>query len=307
MGGGRWNASQWNNYASQNVTSKSAVSGSRGIYTSTNLVDALNPIGANRESRDSNDNPLSNPIIVAVDVTGSMSHVLDAMARKGLPTLATEIYNRKPVSDPHIMFMGVGDAICDQAPLQVTQFEADIRIAEQLTKLWFEEGGGGNGEEGYALAWYFAANHTQIDSMEKRGKKGYLFTVGNDGPTTRLTKAQAERFFGDTLEEDISGEELLNMVSRKYEVFHLHLDDGRTSASDTIMKQWKDLLGERAIRLTDHTKMGEVIVSLLQVLAGANKQTVVDSWDGSTGLVVSQAIKDLTSISGDGSTGLVQF
>ena len=38
-----------------------------------------------------------------------------------------------PVADPHMMIMGVGDAWCDRAPLQVTQFEPDIRIAEQLT------------------------------------------------------------------------------------------------------------------------------------------------------------------------------
>ena len=54
-----------------------------------------------RESCDSTDNPSSTPVIVGLDVTGSMSSVLDAMARKGLGTLAEEIYNRKPISDPH--------------------------------------------------------------------------------------------------------------------------------------------------------------------------------------------------------------
>ena len=70
------------------------------------------------------------------DVTGSMGMIADALARKGLGTMVEEILARKPVSDPHIMCMGIGDVLYDRAPLQVTQFEADIRIAEQLEKLW---------------------------------------------------------------------------------------------------------------------------------------------------------------------------
>lgn len=62
-------------------------------------------------------------------------------------------------------------------------FEADIRIARQLEKLWLEKGGGGNCCESYTLPWYFAALHTAIDWFEKRGQKGYLFTVGDELPT----------------------------------------------------------------------------------------------------------------------------
>ena len=80
--------------------------------------------------------------------------------------MVEEILARKPVSDPHILCMGIGDVLCDQAPLQVTQFEADIRIAEQLEKLWLEKGGGGNSCESYNLPWYFAAMHTAIDCFE---------------------------------------------------------------------------------------------------------------------------------------------
>jgi hypothetical protein len=306
MGGGRWNPSQWDTYSSAHVTSKSATSGAGGIFTSTKLADALNPKGVHRESVDSPDNPNSTPVAIFIDVTGSMARLLDAMARKGLPTLATEILDRKPVTDPHLMFGGIGDAFFDRAPLQVTQFEADIRIAEQLTDLWLEEGGGGNKEEGYILAWYMLAKHTSIDSMKKRGKKGIVFTIGDDGPTSHITPDQAKTIFGDSLEANLTAAELLTMVSREWEVFHLCVEDGNSS-SPTITHQWKELLGERAISLTDHRKMGEVIVSLLQVLGGADKKTVVDSWDGSTGLVVSQAIKNLSVTGTDGQTGLVKF
>lgn len=305
MGSGRWDPQQWASYSRTHIHNKQATTGANGIYRSTSLKDSLNPRNVIRESCDSADNPNSTPIIVGLDVTGSMGRVLDAMARKGLPTLAEEIYNRKPVSDPHIMFMGIGDAFCDRAPLQVTQFEADIRIAEQLTDLWLEEGGGGNGSEGYALAWYFTAHHTKCDAINKRGKKGYLFTVGDDGPTPYISKQQVKEIFGDDVPEDIDAKALLQVVSRDWEVFHLTVEEGG-SASTYVMNQWKELLGERAITLADHTKMGEVIVSLLQVLAGVDKNTVANSWDGSTAIIVRQAISDLTTPNG-GSSGLVKF
>ena len=141
MGSGRWSDSDWksytkvNNYASKSIDE---------IFTKRSISDDLNPFGKIRESRDSADNPKSTAIVVGLDVTGSMGVVLDAMARKGLNTLVNEIYNRKPVCDPHVMCLGIGDVECDRAPIQATQFEADIRIAEQLEKMFLERGGGGN-------------------------------------------------------------------------------------------------------------------------------------------------------------------
>jgi hypothetical protein len=233
-----------------------------------------------------------------------MNRVLASVIQDGLPIFAEEVYSRKPVTDPHLMFMGIGDPLCDNSPLQVTQFEADIRIGDQLQKMWLENGGGGNHEEGYALAWYFAAFHTSIDSLEKREKKGFLFTIGDDGPTTKVSKEQIKKLFGDTVEKDYTSAELLAIVSRKYEVFHLMLTGG--SHTPAVVSSWRALLGERAIVLTNHSKIGEVIVSLLQVLSGVEKEEVVASWDGTTSVVVNQAIKNISSTI-DASSSLVTF
>jgi hypothetical protein len=297
MGSGRWSDSDWTSYSSTHIHSKATVD---GIYTSRKMNNDLNPKGVTlRESCDSVDNPNSTALIVALDVTGSMDSVLDAMARDGLKTLATEIYNRKPISDPHIMFMGVGDVYCDSAPLQITQFEADIRIAEQLTKIYLERGGGGNDHESYIFPWYFAAMNTKIDCFEKRGKKGFLFTIGDEYPTPYLTADEIEKVLGERPQfNKITAEELLTMVSRQYEVFHLIVEEGSFCRrnKDRVVKEWVNLLGQRAIKLSDHTKMGEVIISTLQVLAGEDVDKVASSWDGSTGLVVKNAIKNLTGI-----------
>ena len=100
-----------------------------------------------RESCDSEANPASHAIILGLDVTGSMGFIAEKIAKEGLGTLIEGIIEKQPVSDPHIMVMALGDIRFDQAPLQVSQCEADIRIADQLTDLWLESGGGGNDTE----------------------------------------------------------------------------------------------------------------------------------------------------------------
>jgi hypothetical protein len=222
---------------------------------------------------------------------------LDATIR-GLGTLVTEIYNRKPITDPHMCFMGVGDFECDRSPLQVTQFEADIKIAEQLAKLYLEQGGGGNTYESYAAAWYFAATRTAIDCFTKRGKKGYLFTIGDECPTPYLYARDIKRFLGDDIQGDKIGvNELLTMASRQYEVFHIMIEEGNymRSHTDQVIKAWTDLLGQRAIRLSDVTKLPETIVSTIQVNEGTDFKTVVRSWDGSTAVVIENAVKNMVT------------
>lgn len=297
MGSGRWSPSDWTAYASVN---KFASKTTAEIYSKGEMDASLDPKGIKlRESRDSADNPASTPLIIGLDVTGSMGSVLDVMARKGLNTLATEVYNRKPISDPHILCMGIGDVQAgDKAPLQVTQFEADIRLAEQLQKIYLEGGGGGNNFESYALAWYFAAKHTASDSFEKRGKKGYIFTIGDEEPTPSLRKEDLKRVFGDDedVQSDIKLHDLLTMASQQWEVFHVIVEEGSHARShrDQVFGAWGDVLGQRVIHLADHKKVAEVIVSTLQICEGHSHEDVASSWDGTTSVTVSKATKGLT-------------
>lgn len=301
MGSGSWSDKDWKTYA---TTSGMASKSTAEIYSSK-LHEDLDPKKITfRESRDSGDNPTSNAVIIGLDVTGSMGRVLDVMARKGLPTLMKEIYDRKPVASPQVCCLAIGDAECDQAPLQVTQFESDIRIATDLEKLWLEQGGGGNQYEGYALAWYFAALHTKIDCFEKRGKKGYLFTIGDEEPTPHLLKKNLVDIFGPGAQADLQMADLLTMASRQWEIFHLIVDEGSNGGSPAVDRKWKEVLGQRALHLADHTKLAEVIVSTIQVAEGSDHATVADSWDGTTSVVVAKAIKGV-AVGTNSSSGVV--
>lgn len=293
MGSGSFSSKDWKAYATNNNYDTKST---KEIFSSTKLDSALDPKGVIRESRDNDDKEPSNAIIVALDVTGSMGILADTIARQGLNTMCTEIYGRKPVTDPQIMCMGIGDVEIDSAPIQATQFEADIRIATQLEKIFIEGGGGGNSYESYAGAWYFAARHTKTDCFEKRGKKGYLFTVGDEKPTPRLFKKDLQRVFGDGIQEDINMEALLTEVSREWEVFHIVVEEGSYCKQypNETRQAWRDLLGQRAIMLSDHKKLAEVIVSTIQICEGTDNAKVVDSWDGHTKSVVAHATSSLT-------------
>ena len=63
--------------------------------------------------------------------------------------------------------MGIGDLAYDYAPIQASQFESDIRIAEQLDKIYFEGGGGGNNFESYTAAWYFGVHNCKLDCWNR--------------------------------------------------------------------------------------------------------------------------------------------
>ena len=302
MGTARWNHDDWNDYAAA-----ASCKNTDAVFAARSMAEDLNPFGVvARESRDSDLNPESTAIIVGLDVTGSMGMIADALARKGLGTLVEEILARRPVPDPHILCMGVGDVLYDQAPLQVTQFEADIRIARQLEQLWLEKGGGGNACESYNLPWYFAVLHTRIDCFEKRGRKGYLFTVGDEEPPPGLSAKAIARVMGDRVQRNFSSTELLTMVSCRYHVFHVIVEEGSHARHDPqgVRSSWNELLGQRVVGLADHTKLAEVIVSAVEINEGRDRDAVADSWSRETASVVQRAMRTLEPIGRPGARGV---
>ena len=314
MGGGCFSVSDWDAYRSRNVRSDSATTGGVGsVYSATRMKSEYDPKNIDyRESRDSDEHPKSTPIIVACDVTGSMNPVLRSVI-DNLGTLNEELLRREPVTDPQVAFMAIGDVDYDTAPLQVTQFESDIRQADALRGLWLEHGGGSNSHESYILPWYFAVEKIKADAIEKRGKKGFLFTMGDECCPKKLTKEQILKVFGAQSQDDYTKEELLTAVSRDWEVFHLIIEEGNFYSNryhiDDTRKQrcensW-EFMGQNVIHVSDHSKLAEIIVSTMQVVAGEDKDSVAGSWDGSTAMVVQHALQNLTNV--NTSTGVVEF
>ncbi len=226
MGWGTWLNSAYADYSKSvgrtvtNINGINYVDGdysAQELYRSRSLSPVLDPKNVVRECCDSEEHPNTIPVILALDVTGSMGNTAVEVAKK-LNEIMTNLYEE--VHDVQFMIMGIGDLYCDNAPIQASQFESDIRIAEQLDKIYFEGGGGGNGYESYTAAWYFGLYHTKLDCW-KRGKKGIIITMGDEPLNPYLPHRDLTIATGDTLEADVDTGNLYNEVIEKFDVYHL--------------------------------------------------------------------------------------
>ncbi len=296
MGYSRSTSTDWSSYAAKTTTRKR-----EEIFTATSTADEMSGLDVGvREARDSDLNPNSTAIYIACDVTGSMGYLAEELVKNGLATLFKEIYDRKPVTDPQVMVGAIGDATqWDRSPFQVGQFEADLTAAEWLEKVHIEGAGGGNQFESYDLPVYFAAFHTSIDCFEKRGEKGFLFTIGDEPPPPSTEIECVKKTIasdGDGLQADMSFKDVIEAASKQYHYFHIIIGEGSYARQrpDRVKDNWQELLGQNAIWLEDHTKLGETIISILQVTKGEDAEEVAASWSGDTAMVVRNAIKDLS-------------
>lgn len=299
MGHGSYQSRDWDRLrSSRNINSQSTV---QDLYQSRSMKDHLNPHGVKyRESCDSMDNPASTAIIFGLDVTGSMGYLSEEIAKGALNRTMLEIYDKTPVTNPHIMFQAIGDSKSDSAPLQITQFEADIRIAEQLLDVYFEGRGGGNGGESYLLSWYFAARHTKIDCYDKRHEKGFLFTIGDERCHETLDKEEILRVFGDTPAEQCTAKGLFAEASEKYEIFHIVMKAGSYNYQKSG-ESWRSLIGNRAVELDpeDLDVLPELFVSLMQYARSGDAKTITSQWKGKAADVIKRILDDMGPLSGE--------
>lgn len=270
MGYGRWTKDDFKSYSAsmgRSVDKDGKLSGSYGnrdVFKSTALDPLLDPFNVTRECCDSADHPSTFPVILALDVTGSMGQAAVEVAKQ-LNVIMTDLYDQNP--DVQFMIMGIGDFAYDKCPLQVSQFEADIRIAEQLDKLYFEFGGGGNYFESYTAAWYFALHHTRLDAW-KRGKKGIIITMGDErlnpyiparGGSVSLTGVT-----GDNVQGDIETDDLFADVAEKYHIYHLNVDHRKGFDGDGIRRSWLSILDEEHFRTVTVNGIAQAIVEIVK-------------------------------------------
>ncbi|NUP38315.1 MAG: hypothetical protein HOY76_15180 [Streptomyces sp.] len=221
--------------------------------------ESLDPHGlATRESRDSDEHPNSLAIAVLFDVTGSMGGVPRTLQTK-LPELFGLLLRKGYTQDPQILFGAVGDATCDRVPLQIGQFESDNRMDADLGNILLEGGGGGQLTESYELALYAMARHTSLDCHEKRGRRGYLFLIGDEMPYGRVKAREVKAVLGETVPQDIPVQDVLAELRRKFHVFYI-LPAGASHAGNTaVLTVWRNLLGQNVIELDDLDAVCETI------------------------------------------------
>lgn len=292
------------------------------------VAGAKSPFVGNvmRESRDSDGHPDSLAIGVIFDITGSMGQIPIVLQTK-LAGLMQLLIAKGYAPHPQILFGAIGDASPpspNTVPLQIGQFESDITMDDNLTNIFLEGMGGSQHHETYELAHYFFARHTSTDCFEKRGHKGYFFTIGDEAFYPTVKRAFVKQYIGDdNLEGDLTTESVVQELEEKYHVFHIHAQQGSYRNDPKVLDPWKALLGERLLLLEDANDVAETIALTIGinegttdidagerdlVAVGASASTVRSVKDAlipfaaKTGML-KNAVVNLPSLSGKGSTG----
>lgn len=254
MGGGAWTTAASVNYVASNATFKSLGAttldsltnfSASQVYTARKIDPLLDPKNVVRECCDSEEHPNTFPVIIGLDVTGSMGKATVACAAK-LNDIMENLYGK--VSDIEFMMMGIGDLAYDDAPIQVTQFESDVRILDQTTKIYFEAGGGGNKYESYTAAWYFGLYHTKLDCWN-RGKRGLIITMGDEPLNPYLPGTTLAEVTGDSV-QDVDTVKLYDEVIKKFDVYHIAITDQESCFAlykEEIKNTWGKVLGQHLL------------------------------------------------------------
>jgi len=247
--------------------------------TTAKVHDSLSPKGVKiRESRDSDVHPVTVPIAVILDTTGSMGTVPGIIQGKLNSLMGCflddKASGKKYLGEgyPAILIGAVDDYEAQrhykhEGTLQVSQWESGIEVDNNLTNLWITQNGGGTYEESYDLGLYFMARHTAHDNWDKRRRKGYVFMIGDEHAyAAGVSKAQVKDIIGDTLQANISLKEIIAEVQERYHLFFIIPNLSSHYHDTSLERYWVNLLGQQnVIKLEDPGKICECIVSAVAI------------------------------------------
>lgn len=289
MGSGSFTTTSFKAYSTsrgRTVDAKGMVTSDslQDFYTQTKIHKDLKPYKVVRECCDSEEHPNTIPVIIGLDVTGSMGRACVKTAQS-LNTIITSLYDK--FKDIEFMIMGIGDLAYDSAPIQASQFESDVRIAEHLDKVYMEHGGGGNGFESYTAAWYFGLHHTKLDCW-KRGKKGIIITMGDEPLNPYLPKYPLEKITGDNLEADVETKDLYELTKEKFDIYHIAIDDFDDCYQiykSRVDKTFKDVLKENYKISTLDELPSTIIKCIENSVNGYSTEETIDTTDSNSNYI----------------------
>ena len=179
-----------------------------------------------------------NPVIVAIDVTGSMaSWPFEIFDR--LPLLFNTLAQYRP--DVEICFAAIGDAAVDRWPLQVTSFASGYDL-EQLLGSLYGEGAGGDAPESYGLFAHWVNTHVEIPNPEE---PPFLIVFGDITMHPKIAKGQIEHYLGDKTQSDVDSLEAWQTVTQKWNTWFLRRPGGKRG--DKIDEQWGQAIGAQKV------------------------------------------------------------
>lgn len=213
-----------------------------------------------------------------LDTTGSMGNNVE-IAMEVLPDtyklLATGPYPVLGRYDVQMITSIFGD-VCDDYVLCRSQAEVDERIAEQMTYMLPEHGGGDDPEDPqYGL---FGGAYLTSANINKYGLKYYDFTVSDAPGKHRLNRETLVRVFGSTVFEKVaengyqintrnipSTKEIVASLMERAHAFFLQVGN-----RGDVTRFWQDIYGaERVIIMPDTRLLPYIKAAVIGLTEGA--------------------------------------
>ena len=279
MGGGSYSRDSFKSYSESvnKLYDDSTGRISNQVWKSEHLKEILNPKGKIRECANSKEHPNTIPVIIGLDVTGSMGSACQETAET-LGVIMEKLY--ESYKDIEVCVMGIGDFECDDAPLQVSQFESDVRVAQQLDELWMEKGGGGNNYESYTAPWYYGLYRTKLDAYDKQGRKGIIITMGDEPLNPDLPVNRMRDYLGLEQVGKIDTKELYEEASKKFDIFHISIDSNDNCYKrykERVDPSFKSVIGESNYKVSTINALSNTICDCIDQALKAPKHLTEDT------------------------------
>lgn len=200
-----------------------------------------------------------NPIVVAVDVTGSMSS-WPAEIFDRLPLLYTTLSQYR--EDAEILFAAIGDGRVDRWPLQVTSFASGFDLEQQLGAI-YGEGGGGDAPESYGLFAHWLDSRVEIPNAGTAdGDKPFLIVFGDITMHPVVAAGEIKAHLGVDAAQDIDAIEAWRRVARRWNTWFLRRPGGKDG--DAVDQQWGQAIGaQNLFRIDDEQRAVDYAMGLI--------------------------------------------
>ncbi|MCL4384214.1 hypothetical protein M1116_02080 [Patescibacteria group bacterium] len=208
-------------------------------------------------------NGIALPIVGAFDGTGSMGSLV-GKAFEAIPAMDKMFdvlrrrYNTQVAS-------AVWQDVCDPHPVvQMTQFESDVRIAEQI-RLLVPDHGGGDATEDYDLGLAYLMVGVDTDIFPFYGLKGYVSIVADEIGRGEVTQADVQEHLGQEWQKRMTTKAICAQLLTQWHIFYVQVAYGGELHSHTT-KWWTEVLGTgRVVKVTDPEYLAEVQAGLIYV------------------------------------------
>ncbi|HJX05475.1 MAG TPA: hypothetical protein VJ461_02100 [Candidatus Nanoarchaeia archaeon] len=197
----------------------------------------------------------TNPILVAVDGTGSMQ------------TWPAEIFDRLPLlyqtlskyrKDVELSFSVIGDAGSDNWPVQISNFGKELVLDDYLKALLPEGGGGPGVRESYELWGYYVSKHV----LTPKAEKPFLILMGDEAFYNKVDPKQAKHYLGDGLQAQLDSIEMWKKLDERFNIYLLR--KSYPGYDDKIKAQWAEAIGhQKIVPVTDPKRVVDVAMGLV--------------------------------------------